>query len=96
MHVRERAGVRFWTNFVPFAQNQSLTTAVLCPLLHCHQFKWTLFENGKVRKFDICSSTISQKQPEGDGETERERVHLVSFTRLFSQGPGSSRLQNLQ
>lgn len=46
----------FW-----FSQNQSVTTAVLCSPLHCHQFKWIPFENGKVRKFDICSSTISEK-----------------------------------
>ena len=43
------------------SRNQSVTTAVLCRLLHCHQYKWTLFENRKVRKFDVCRKKKKKK-----------------------------------
>lgn len=63
-------------------QNQSLTTAALCLPLHCHQLKWTLFENGKVGKFDMCCSTISKKADRGR-ETERGCTPCVLQSSLF-------------
>lgn len=66
------------------SHSRSSAAVILCPPLHCRQYKWALFKNGKVRKFDVCSPTISERAGRGRekdrGGTRMWRGHLVSFT----------------
>lgn len=78
-----------WSN-----QNQSSTVAVLCPSpLHCHQYKWTRFESGEVRKFDDYSLRRKADRRRRLGDWESTPCALQSS---FLPGPSSSCLENLQ